>query len=64
MAKVNPKGLRDVVLNFGKSLAAEGSEEAMTEAANIVADAIIMGDVSDSKQSGPGRGSQWLIGSM
>lgn len=47
MAKVNPKGLRDVVLNFGKSLAVEGSEEAMTEAANIVADAIIMGDVSD-----------------
>lgn len=47
MAKVNPNGLRDVVLNFGKSLAVEGSEEAMTEAANIVADAIIMGDVSD-----------------
>lgn len=47
MAKSDPRTFRDVVKNLGKSILGEGSEELFTELANIAADTLIMGDLSD-----------------
>ena len=47
MAKSAPRTFRDVVKNLGKSILGEGSEELFTELANIAADTLIMGDLSD-----------------
>ena len=47
MAKSDPRSFLDVVKNLGKSILGEGSEELFTELANIAADTLIMGDLSD-----------------
>ena len=47
MAKSDPRSFLDVVKNLGKSFLGEGSEELFTELANIAADTLIMGDLSD-----------------
>ena len=47
MQEVEPNTIMDVVANIAKSMGVNASEEALTEAANIVYDTVMHGDKSD-----------------